>query len=95
MKKSKKRRLAGLSAGRTTALLVAVLAAGMPVQAADTVPALTVASSSGKDIFELFFYPKGDGPSGDQRSVRNPSSAEMQGIASGWKIWADVLGPGI
>ncbi len=94
MKKSKKRRLAGLSAGRTTALLAAVLAAGMPVQAADTVPALTVASSSGKDIFELFFYPKGDGPSGDQRSVRNPSSAEMQGIASGWKIWADVLGPG-
>ncbi|MCR5259271.1 MAG: hypothetical protein K6E40_14080, partial [Desulfovibrio sp.] len=94
MKKSKTRRLAGFSAGRTTALLAAVFAAGMPVQAADTVFSQTVASYGGKDMFELLYYAKGDGPKDAKPSVRNPSSAEMQGIASGWKIWADVLGPG-
>ncbi|MCR5258717.1 MAG: hypothetical protein K6E40_11240, partial [Desulfovibrio sp.] len=47
----------------------------------------------GKALFELLYYAKGNGPEGERHSVRNPSSAEMQGIASGWKIWADVLGP--
>ncbi len=76
MKKSKERRLAGLSAGRTIALAAAVLAAGLPAQAADTVLSQTIASSGGKDMFELLFYAKGDGPPDRERSVRNPSSAE-------------------
>ncbi len=90
MKKAKKRR----REGRTLAA-AAVLAACLPVQATAAPPATQIiVSAAGRETFAMLFYAKGDGPKDNPASVCTPSATERQGIARGWKIWADVLGTG-
>ena len=74
--------------------LAAFCTAALPLPAHAAITNSAAVSSNGRDVFELFFYGKGDGPYRDQISTRAFTRSEMQDIAMGWKIWADVLEPG-
>ena len=80
------------ASGTGFALAALLSALAMPGQVAATTDSLVI-SGGGREMFELIFYGKGDGPEPNFLSIRSPTAPEKQNMARGWSVWADVLGP--